>query len=128
VLPLMRTNDIVRLVCTTDPSVRAEDSAIGWVLADSASFDSDAMVVSIRPLRSSEVLRIGAREDSHVGLEAARLCTVSIAGPGVEASTPDQITVVLDRIRPAELTALGGKILELSLLPEDPTEGRGSEP
>jgi hypothetical protein len=118
----MRINETVRLVCSADPSVQVDAEPLEWRLAEGTPYEADAMVCSIRPLRSSEVLRIGS-SDLHIGLEAARLCTTRIDGPGVTASEAHEIAEVLDRIRPAELTALGGKILELSLLPDDPTEG-----
>ena len=121
-LPLMRTNETARLVCTSDPSVQADPEPMTWELADSTPHDKAAMICTIRPLRSSEVLRIGVT-DEHVALEAARLGVVKITGPGVDVSTPSEIVDMLERVHPAELAALGGKVLEMSLLPEDPTEG-----
>ena len=121
-LPLMRVSETVRLVCTADPSVQTDPEPLAWVMADTTSHDDEAMVVTVRTLRSSEVLRIGSME-THVAVEAARVCTVKTSGPGVDASTPDEIHAILERVRPAELACLGGMVLELSLLPEDPTNG-----
>ena len=136
-LPLMRINtDQLRLVCTSDPSVMSaasegaaegEDAPATWINADTATLDAEALILTVRALRSSEVLRFQGSVDGHIALYAAKLCTVSAKGPGISTKERSEVEDLLDRLRPSDLAALGAKIVELSLLPADPTEAPGSE-
>ena len=59
-LPLIKVSDTVRLVCSTDPSVKTKKGADGvpsWMVASSVRHGKDALVVSVRPLSASELLR-----------------------------------------------------------------------
>ena len=100
----------------------AEDELAAWIEADKATTDGEALVATIRPMRSSEVLRFHGSDDGHIALYAARLCTVSITGPGLNASERGDVAEVLDRLRPSDLASLGSKIVEVSLLPPDPSD------
>lgn len=128
-LPLMRIADTLALVCSDDPSVTHDgdpDTPV-WLEAETATYTNDALVCTVRPMRSSEVLRFQGSDESHIALYAARLCTVRIKGPGLDVSDQAALRELLDRIRPSQLAALGGKVIEASLLPSDPTAATASE-
>ena len=126
-LPLVKVNESIELVNSQDPSVSAADVAEGsaWLEASKTPHQDDATVVSVRPMRSTEVLRFQGAEEANVAIYATQLCVQRIKCPEINATTADEIRSVLDRMAAAHLASLGGKIVEISLLPEDPTAAAG---
>ena len=131
-LALLKTTETVRLVCISDPAVKPKkkvDEAVAWIPQTEARTGDDPMVVTARPLSSSELLiaqATSARSDSSpemdLTLRAAHVAVERIEAPGIAVSTPDEVFDVLERFPPAELAALGSWILLATMLPEDPTE------
>lgn len=80
-----------------------------------------ALVVTVRPMRSSEVLRLQGGSASAISVDACIFCVQRIRGPDLDETSATGLTELLDRIPPAELACLGGAIFELSLAPPDPT-------
>ena len=129
-LPLIQVRDTVAVVCTTDPSVKCtngERSVPTWKPADSTRHNKDSLVVTVRPLSSSELLRCqgflggGADDQAVLTAHAAKAGTVKIVGPGIMCETTEQIEDLLERLQPGELAALGGYVLTQSLTTADPT-------
>tara|TARA_R100000278_G_scaffold119544_2_gene101070 strand:- start:6325 stop:6708 length:384 start_codon:yes stop_codon:yes gene_type:complete len=123
-LPLVKVTESIDLVNSQDPSVNAEDTADGsvWLDATMTPHQNDATIVSVRPMRSTEVLRFHGAEEMNVAIYATQLCVTRIKCPEIDARSADDIKGVLDRMSPAHLASLGGKIVSISLLPTDPTE------
>jgi len=131
-LPLIKVQDTVQIVCTTDPSVKvkaAERELPQWKPASEVRHNGDTLVVSIRPLSSSEMLRCqgflleGPGGQVDLTIHAAKNGVVKIAGPGVDCDTEEDINALLERLQPGELASLGGYVLEQSLQAEgNPTE------
>ena len=134
-LPLIRVRDTIDVVCTTDPSVKAkaEDRQIPtWREASKARHSSDALVITVRPLSSSEMLRChgflldGRDGQAELTVHAARAGAIKASGPGIDCQDEDAVHALIDRLQPGELAALGGYVLEQSLMVEDdPTNGTG---
>ena len=128
-LRLTRTADRLRLVCSMDQSVRLEDEdrePVRWVDEDTVETDGEATVAVIRPLSSREFLRLQARASSGnapevaLVISAAEVGTVAFSGTEVDISTPSDVLAYLDQIGPAELAALGGRVIDQTIL--DPEE------
>lgn len=133
-LPLIRIHDKIDVVCTTDPSVKAKDAereSPSWKPATEMRHGKDSLVITIRPLSSSELLRcqgfLGGGENGQAVLtvHAAKSGTVRISGPGIDCDTEEAINELLERLQPAELASLGGFVLMQSLTTEDPTKATG---
>ncbi len=121
-LPLLRVKDQIDLVASTDPSVACEDGAMRWLRPeDCKTVKGDALTVTVRPMRSSEVLKLQGGSASAISVDACIFCVQRIRGPGIDETSAAGLTDLLDRIPPAELACLGGAIFELSLAPPDPT-------
>lgn len=129
-LPLIQVQDVIAVVCTTDPSVKctkSERAVPTWRPADSLRHNKDSLIITVRPLSSSELLRcqgfLGGDGNGHAVLtvHAAKLGTVKIAGPDINCDTTEEIDALLERLQPGELAALGGYVLTQSLATEDPT-------
>lgn len=122
-LPLMRTSDTIQLVHTADPAVKSKTKdAPAWVQASEVKPTKDALVVTVRPMTSPEVLRLQSVDEAVLAVHVAKMCTQQITTPNESITDHGQIDAMLDRLQPAHLAGLGGKVLELSLLPEDPTD------
>ena len=122
-LPLLRVSDSIDLVASTDPSVTCAEGGLRWLPpAECETVKDDALVVTVRPMRSSEVLRIQTDNPVGVSVDACIMCVQRIKAPGIDQSTAQGLTALLDRIPPAELAALGGAIFEISMAPPDPTD------
>ena len=120
-LALRKTIDTVRVVSTSDPDVKvkAADREIPvWIPVADVKHGKAATIVEVRPLTSSEVLLAQATTvagdhplEVSLTIKAATMGTVSIKGPGLNVTAADDV-----------LATLGGYILQVTLLPEDPTE------
>jgi hypothetical protein len=122
VLPLLRVSDSIELVVSTDPAVMCKAGPLRWLSpADCKSVKDNALRVTVRPMRSSEVLRLQSDEAAAITVDACLMCVQRMTGPGIDESTAQGLADLLDRIPPAELATLGGAIFELSLAPPDPT-------
>jgi len=122
-LPLLRVSDSIDLVASTDPAVLCKKGPIRWLRpADCKTVKDGALHVTVRPMKSTEVLRLQAEDPAAITVDACLICVQRIAGPGIDESTAAGISDLLDRIPPAELASLGGAIFELSLAPVDPTD------
>ena len=131
-LPLRKTTDTMKLVSTSDPAVKVKDAdreIPRWIPVSDVKFNKDATVVEIRPMTSSEVLLAQAATisgntslEADLTIKAATVRTVSIKGPGLDVSDPDGIRETLDRFPPGDLATLGGTVLQVTLLPADPTD------
>jgi len=122
-LPLLRVKDSIDLVSSSDPSVQCEEGSLRWLSpADCTTVKDDALVVVVRPMRSSEVLKLQGASPSSISVDACMMCVQRIRAPGMDESSADGLSDLLDRIPPAELAALGGAIFEISLAPADPTD------
>ena len=131
-LPLVKVQDSIEVVCTTDPSVKPNGhEGVAWIPRQKAKAGKDATIVTVRPMSSSELLRcqgfIGGDESTHIELTiaAAMAGSIRVRGPGLNEETEDGVRAILDRMQPAELAALGGFVLEQSLQTDDPTEATG---
>lgn len=126
-LPLVKVNEALELVNSQDPSVSAADVPEGsvWLEASKTQHQDDATIVSVRPMRSTEVLRFQGAEEMNVAIYACQLCVTRVRCPEADAKSADEIRALLDRMSPAHLASLGGKIVEISLLPEDPAAADG---
>ena len=130
-LPLRKTTDTIKAVSTSDPAVKVKpkDRELPrWIPVSDVKFSKDATVVEIRPLTSSEVLLAQAATvagsspmEADLTIRAANLGTVAIKGPGLDVTDKDTIRETLDRFPPGDLATLGGLILQVTLLPPDPT-------
>ena len=131
-LPLRKITDTIKLVSTSDPAVKVKDAdreIPRWIPVSDVKFNKDATVVEIRPMTSSEVLLAQAATiagntslEADLTIKAATVGTVSIKGPGLDVSDPDGIRETLDRFPPGDLATLGGTVLQVTLLPSDPTD------
>ena len=122
-LPLLKISETIDLVVTSDPAVKCDGSEVKWLRpAECEAVKDDALVVTVRPMRSSEVLRLQTGNAGSITVDACVMCVQRIRGPGMDERTAQGLTVMLDRIPPAELAALGGAIFELSVLPANPTD------
>ena len=121
-LPLLRVTDSIDLVASTDPAVSCKKGPTRWLRpSDCKTVKDDALRVTVRPMRSSEVLRLQQADPTLITVDACLMCVQRIKGPGIDESSADGLAELLDRIPPAELATLGGAIFELSLAPADPT-------
>ena len=130
-LPLLRVSESIKVVSTSDPSVKVskkEREVPQWIPAEGAKTNADCLFATVRALSSSEVLRAQsvvsrnpATADAELTIQAARLGTVGFTGPGLQATEPEEVRGILERLSPADLAGLGGFILRQSLLPVDPT-------
>ncbi len=121
-LPLLRTSDRIDLVASTDPSVACDDGPVRWLRpSECDTVQGDALVVTVRPMRASEVLRLRSDDPASVSVDACTICVVRARAPGLDEDTATALVDLLDRFPPTELAALGGAIFELSLAPPDPT-------
>ena len=127
-LRLTRTDERLRMVCSTDESVHMEEEdrdPVRWMDEDSADVNGAALVAIVRPLSSREFLRLQARasggKDPEVALviSAAEVGTVAFIGPDVDISTPSAVLGLLDQIGPAELAALGARVIDQTILDPD---------
>jgi hypothetical protein len=120
-LPLLRTSDRIDLVASTDPSVVCDDGPVRWLSpAECTTVKGDALVMTVRPMRASEVLRLRSDSPAAVSVDACIMCVTRAKAPGLDETAATALTELLDRLPPAELAALGGAIFELSLAPPDP--------
>tara|TARA_R100001510_G_scaffold14607_1_gene11924 strand:+ start:9243 stop:9626 length:384 start_codon:yes stop_codon:yes gene_type:complete len=126
-LPLIKISETIALVNSQDPSVDADGSEAGsvWLEASKTPHQEDAMVVHVRAMRSTEVLRFQSAEEVNVAIYASQLCVKRIQGPSLDAQTVQEIQTTLDAMSAAHVASLGAKIVEISLLPEDPTAADG---
>ena len=132
-LPLIKVQDTIDVVCTTDPSVKVKSSARevpSWQPASDTRHSADALVITVRPLSSSEMLRCqgflaGSSAQAELTVHAAKAGTVRIKGPDIDYSETDLIDGLLERLQPGELAALGGFVLTASLSSADPTNATG---
>ena len=122
-LTLLRVTDSIELVASSDPAVISGPGPLRWLQpVDCKTVKDDALKVTVRPMRSSEVLRLQSDDPSAITVDACLICVQRIQGPGIDESTAQGLADLLDRIPPAELATLGGAIFELSLAPPDPTD------
>lgn len=122
VLPLLKISESIDLVASSDPAVMCDGDGLKWLPPSKCeAVKDDALTVTVRPMRSSEVLRLQTGSAGTITVDACTMCVQRIRGPGIDESTAHGLASLLDRIPPAELAALGGAILELSVLPADPT-------
>jgi hypothetical protein len=122
VLPLLKISESIDLVATSDPAVKWGGDGVKWVPpSECEAVKDDALTVTVRPMRSSEVLRLQTGNAGSITVDACVMCVQRIKGPGIDERTADGLASLLDRIPPAELAALGGAIFDLSVLPANPT-------
>ena len=70
-LPLLRTSDRIDLVASTDPSVACDDGPVRWLRpSECDTVQGDALVVTVRPMRASEVLRLRSDDPASVSVDA----------------------------------------------------------
>ena len=97
-----------------------------WVLASTTKHDAGALVITVRPLSSSQMLRCQGfitttdDGDARLAVEAAKLATLKVKGPELLVDDPAELDELLERLAPADLAALGGWVLMQSLA-LDPT-------
>ena len=122
-LPLLKISESIDLVASSDPAVLCDSDALKWLpRTECEAVKDDALTVTVRPMKSSEVLRLQTGNAGSITVDACAMCVQRIRGPGIDESTAPGLTGLLDRIPPAELAALGGAIFELSVLPANPTD------
>ena len=132
-LPLVKVQDSVEVVCTSDPSVKPNgEEGVAWVPRETAKAKGDALVVTVRPMSASELLRCQGflmanvpNPEVELTISAAMAGVVRVHGPSLDEDDPEALRLLLNRLQPAELAALGGFVLEQSLQPDDPTEATG---
>ena len=121
-LPLLRVSETIDLVASTDSAVLCDAGPMRWLRpADCERVKDDALIVTVRPMRSREVLRLQG-DPASISVDACLICVQRIRGQGIDESTAQGLSDLIDRIPPAELATLGGAIFELSLSPPDPTD------
>jgi len=124
-LPLIRTSDRIRVVCTADSSCALDDAdrePIRWVPEAEGRAQPEAMVATIRPLSGQERLRSGLGED--VIWDVLCLGVVALSGPGV----PADVRSAMRAIPAVYLAALSRVILRITDAPDDPFVHAGSVP
>ena len=122
-LPLLRVSDSIDLVASSDPAVLCKKGALRWLRpADCKTVKASALRVTVRPMKSSEVLRLQGADATAITVDACLICVQRITGPGIDETSAQGLADLLDRIPPSELATLGGAIFELSLAPPDPTD------
>ena len=122
-LKLLSVDDRARLVSSSDPSVSAEgDDVAAWLDEATTDHGADALIIEVRPLNSREFLRLQGevgRSDSpdiELVIRAAEvgLCAVEADGQRDEGSK--ELRKWIDRIPPAELSALGAYVINTTLI------------
>jgi len=126
VINLISIDDRQKLVISTDPDVQVDDKAreqCTALPAESAKHSKEALVVTVRPLNSREAMQVftGSEEDQTSTVYTA--CDIAIedlAGPGIKASTSDEVSDLVLRLPFQVVAAIGTYIINASLN-SDPT-------
>jgi hypothetical protein len=124
-IKLLSTEDRARLVCSSDPSVSSDLDAVIWLDASNTEHKPDALIVEVRPLNSREFLRLqGEVQQSpspeiELVVRAAEVGICTVEAEGKTTTDAADLRVWLDKFPPAELSALGAYVINITLIGED---------
>jgi hypothetical protein len=124
-IKLLSTEDRARLVCSSDPSVSSDLDAVIWLDASNTEHKPDSLIVEVRPLNSREFLRLqGEVQQSpspeiELVVRAAEVGICTVEAEGKTTTDATELRSWLDKFPPAELSALGAYVINITLIGED---------
>ena len=124
-IKLRSTEDRARLVCSSDPSVSSDFDAVIWLDASNTEHKPDSLIVEVRPLNSREFLRLqGEVQQSpspeiELVVRAAEVGICTVEAEGKTTTDATELRAWLDKFPPAELSALGAYVINITLIGED---------
>ena len=124
-IKLLSTEDRARLVCSSDPSVSSDLDAVIWLDASNTEHKPDSLIVEVRPLTSREFWRLqGEVQQSpspeiELVVRAAEVGICTVEAEGKTSTDADDLRSWLDKFPPAELSALGAYVINITLIGED---------
>jgi len=134
-LKLISSTDREDLVISIDPAVALEKDDREPVRAISKRSctlnGSTPTVFTIRPLKSREMIRVinASGVSATEGLvRAAEIGLTAITGENLSATKPTEVFETIDLLPHSAILAVGAYLIEMSGLPEDPTEPDELEP
>lgn len=122
---MLSVEERTRLVCSSDSSVSLDTDAIQWVPESDQKLKKGAFVAEVRPLNSREFLRLQAAASTadspeiEIVIRAAEvgLCAVEVDGKRDEGAA--ELRGWIDKLPPAELSALGAYVINTTLIGDD---------
>mgnify|MGYP003648917214 CR=1 FL=1 len=129
-IPLIRTDDRIELVISTDPSVKLSKSKrqpARLIPKSEASFnDGTPLVITIRPLNSIETLRMMGADGTvthEATIESCKAAVVRVDGdwPGISLPITEITEETLGTLPPIAIVLCGNYIVAQSVGVENPT-------